>query len=92
MEQLDQAGEQGYKLISATYRWQGSYAAPIAILERDEAQREYAWFETTSKYPSTFDGFEENYAALSQRAKAGSPASEPKSRAGVLEIRSGPHR
>jgi len=44
MDQLDQAGEQGYKLISATYRWQGSYAAPVAILERDEAQREYAWF------------------------------------------------
>lgn len=55
VKQLNEAGEQRYKLISVVYRRQPKsastrreYFAPVAILKLDEVQYEYAWFETTS--------------------------------------------
>ena len=62
MERLNQAGAEGYQLISAT----GSY--PIfAIAKLDQIQHEYAWFETTSRFFFRKNDFEEKYAKLSKQ-------------------------
>ena len=65
VKQLNEAGEQGYKLISVVYRWQPKsasvrreYFVPVAILKLDDVQHEYAWFETTSNSVVTINGFE----------------------------------
>lgn len=42
-EQLNKAGEQGYRILSVTTGWN-----LIAIVKLDEAQYEYDWFETKS--------------------------------------------
>lgn len=51
-EQLNKAGEQGYKLTSVLDRWQryhNYYAAPIGILKLDDVLHEYTWFEMSGK-------------------------------------------
>jgi hypothetical protein len=70
-EQLNKAGEQGYKLTSAVYRWQSAgknaYVAPVGILKLDEVQHEFAWFKTASTSLVAIDGFEQKYRELSQQ-------------------------
>jgi len=73
-EQLNKAGEQGYKLTSAVYRWhlksastKTEYAVPVGILKLDEVQHEYAWFETASTSVFAITGFEQKYGELSKR-------------------------
>ncbi|HEX8284955.1 MAG TPA: hypothetical protein VF588_16455 [Pyrinomonadaceae bacterium] len=38
---LNEAGERGYRLLSVVNGWM-----PVAVVELDEAQHEYGWFET----------------------------------------------
>ena len=73
-EQLNKAGEEGYKLISVIYRWQRKstspkvpYAVPVAILKFDEVQHQYAFFETISNTVFTINGFEQRYRELSRQ-------------------------
>lgn len=56
VEQLNKAGAQGYRVISAT----SSY--PMALVKLGDVQYEYAWFETVEGR-----GFEGKYAELSKR-------------------------
>lgn len=72
VEQLNKAGEQGYKLLSVMSRSQRStgwsyYRAPVAILKLDSVQYEYASFITTSERIHTISDFEEQYEGLSKR-------------------------
>lgn len=74
VEELNKAGEQGYKLISVVYRWQPKsastrrqYFVPVAILKLDEVQYEYTWFETTSNSLVTIDGFAPKFDESSKR-------------------------
>ena len=74
IEQLNKAGEQGYKLTSVIYRWQRKSASakqedavPVGILKLDEVQHEYAWFETASSSVFAITGFEQKYRELSKR-------------------------
>lgn len=60
IEQLNKAGAQGYRLISATNSLSG-------IMKLDEAQYEYAWFATTSNLFFAKIGFEENYTPLAKQ-------------------------
>lgn len=69
-EQLNQAGEQRYKLTSAVYRWQRArnpQIVPVAILKLDEVKHEYAWFKTVSNSLTAIVGFEAQYRRLSQQ-------------------------
>ena len=71
-EQLNKAGEQGYRLLSVMYRWQrfsgfSYYRAPVAILKRDSVQHEYAWFKTNSRRAFDFGGFDQRYGELSKQ-------------------------
>jgi hypothetical protein len=59
--QLNKAGAQGYKLVSAM-RGPG-----IAIVKLDEVPYEYDWFETTSSFYFAREDFRQQYARLSQR-------------------------
>ena len=66
-EQLNKAGEQGYKLLSVMYRWHrlsalNGYRTPVAILKFDSVQHEYAWFKTKSE-----SGFDEKYKEQSDQ-------------------------
>ena len=72
LDQLNKAGEQGYKLLSVMYRSQrlsgwNYYRAPVAILKLDSVQHEYASFKTTSEHAHTVEGFEQQYEELSKR-------------------------
>ena len=71
VEQLNKAGEQGYRLKSAIYGWQRLsgryYGVPVAILQLDEGEYEYAWFETTSKLFFAIPGFEQKFAEQAKR-------------------------
>lgn len=74
IKQLNEAGEQRYKLISVVYRWQPKsastkhqYFVPVAILKLDEVQYEYAWFETTSDSLVTINGFASKFHESSKR-------------------------
>lgn len=60
IEQLNKAGQEGYRLRSVT----GAF--PIAIVELDEAPHEYAWFETTGPM-SVKEGFLGTYSRLSKQ-------------------------
>lgn len=62
VEQLNKAGAQGYRLLSVTSGWN-----PNGIVKLDEAQYEYAWFETTSNFFYSKSGFAEKYAELAKR-------------------------
>lgn len=71
VDQLNKSGEEGYRLRSATYGWQHLsgkyYSLPVGILQLDEAQCEYAWFEMTSKLFFAIPGFEQKYGEQSKR-------------------------
>lgn len=71
-EQLNKAGQEGYKLLSVMYRWRrlstlNGYRAPVAILKLDSVQHEYTWFKTKSKDYFTIDGFEQKYGEVSKQ-------------------------
>lgn len=72
IDQLNRAGEEGYRLKSAAHgfqRFAGSYySMPVAILQADETQFEYALFEATSRIYFFIPGFEPKYA---EQAKKG---------------------
>jgi hypothetical protein len=44
IEQLNKAGDQGYRLISSATSF------PLAVVKLDKGRYEYAWFETVSSY------------------------------------------
>jgi hypothetical protein len=71
IDQLNKSGEEGYRLRSATYGWQQLsgkyYGLPVGILQLDETQCEYAWFEMTSKLFFAISGFEQKYNEQSKR-------------------------
>lgn len=70
-EQLNKAGEQGYRFISVVYHWESAsgYRVPIAIVERDHVQHEFASFAVAGKlaFIITGTGFEQKYRELAQR-------------------------
>jgi hypothetical protein len=73
IEQLNNAGEQGYRLKSAIYGAQRAsaiyYALPVAILQLDEGQYQYAWFRTTSNLRFAISGYaRENQLVFEQGA------------------------
>jgi hypothetical protein len=72
VDQLNQHGEQGYRLKSVIYGWQKSdrknyFLRPAAILQLDETKYEYAWFKTTSYWYFGVDGFDEKYAEMAKQ-------------------------
>ncbi len=60
IERLNEAGQQGYRLVSTT----GSF--PVAIVKLDEVQYEYSWFQTSGAIFSK-DGFMGIYSQLSKQ-------------------------
>lgn len=58
LEQLNLAGSQGYKLMSAVNR----FSYPVAVVRFDEGKYEYAWFETVSHNFFSKEGFKEQFA------------------------------
>jgi hypothetical protein len=60
IEQLNRAGEHGYRLMS-------TIGGPIGMLKFDEARYEYAWFETYSEWFFAKTGFEEKYSEFSKQ-------------------------
>lgn len=70
-EQLNKAGEQCYRFISVVYHWESAsgYRVPIAIVERDDVQHEYASFAVAGQlaFIITGTGFEQKYRELAQR-------------------------
>ena len=71
--QLNQYGEQGYKLKSITFGWQKSdkknyFRRPVAILQLDEVRYEYTSFETRSTW---FWGIPAFYTAYAENARQG---------------------
>jgi hypothetical protein len=62
IEQLNNMGSQGYRLIFVTSGWN-----PNGVVKLDEVQYEYTWFETTSSFFFSKDGFEKKYAELSKQ-------------------------
>ena len=72
IDQLNRHGEEGYRLKSAVHgfqRFAGTYySMPVAILQADETQFEYALFEATSRIYFAIPGFEPKYA---EQAKKG---------------------
>ena len=74
VKKLNEAGKQGYKLLSVVYRWQPksasvrqTYFVPVAILKLDEVQHEYAWFQTTSNTVINIDGFASRFDKSSKQ-------------------------
>jgi hypothetical protein len=71
VDQLNKSSEDGYRLRSAIYGWQHLsgkyYGLPVGILQLDETQCEYAWFEMTSKLFFALPGFEQKYGDQSKR-------------------------
>lgn len=61
IEQLNEAGAQGYKLITAVYA-----GIPVAVVRLDEVQYEYAWFGTGSSLFEPLDSFTSIYGRLSK--------------------------
>lgn len=72
VEQLNQNSRDGYRLKAATYGWQRvsgeEYSVPVGILQSDESEFEYAWFEVASTFYFAIPGFEHEY---SEQAKKG---------------------
>jgi hypothetical protein len=72
IDQLNRHGAEGYRLKSAVHgfqRFAGTYySMPVAILQADETQFEYALFEATSRIYFAIPGFEPKYA---EQAKKG---------------------
>lgn len=72
VEQLNQNSLEGYRLKAATYGWQRvsgeEYSVPVGILQSDESEFEYAWFEVASTFYFAIPGFERKY---SEQAKKG---------------------
>ena len=73
LNQLNQHGEQGYKVKSVVYGWEKSnrktyFVRPVAILQLDETKYEYSWFQTKSYWYFGVNGFDEKYA---EQAKQG---------------------
>jgi hypothetical protein len=71
-EQLNKAGEQGYKLLSVMYSWHrlstlNGYRTPVAILKLDSVPHEYTWFKSKSPYYFTIPGFDEKYKEQSDQ-------------------------
>lgn len=70
--QLNQNSEGGYRLKTATYSWQrlsgDDYSIPVGILQSDESEFEYSWFEETTTFYFAIPGFERKYA---EQAKKG---------------------
>ena len=70
-EQLNKVGEQGFKFKSIVYHWESAsgYRVPIAIVERDDVQHEYASFGVAGQLALivTGTGFEQKYRELAQR-------------------------
>jgi hypothetical protein len=60
IEQLNKAGEQGYKLISSTQNG-------TALVKLSDQQYEYTWFLTSSRTFFGKDGFEHEYATLAKQ-------------------------
>jgi len=60
VEHLNEAGLQGYKLVSLT----GGF--PVAVVKLDKTQYEYAWFQTVGP-PSMKSGFESKYSQFAKR-------------------------
>jgi len=71
IDQLNRHGEEGYRLKSAIYRFQrfsGTYySMPVAILQSDETQFEYASFEATSRFYFAIPDFDPKYAEQSKK-------------------------
>lgn len=70
--QLNQHGEQGYKLKSITTGWQESdrknyFPRPVAILQLDEIKYEYSWFETKSYWFWGIGSFEPKYGEVARQ-------------------------
>jgi hypothetical protein len=61
-EQLNKAGAQGYRLVSAVYT-----GHPIALMELDRVQYEYEWFQTRNSNYAPLGGDEDKYAELAKR-------------------------
>src|SRR5262249_54756239 len=70
IDQLNLHSKEGYRLKSAVYgfqRFSGTYYnVPVAILESDETQFEYASFEATSRFYFVIPDFERKYAEESK--------------------------
>lgn len=62
IEQLNKAGEQGYKLMSVINR-----GFPVGLAKFDENQYEYAGFDTTTNLFFGLGGFEQIYAGWSRQ-------------------------
>lgn len=62
IEQLNKSGAQGFRAKLTNYG-----GMPIGILRTDEGQYEYDWFETTSEFAFTIEGFEAKYREASNR-------------------------
>src|SRR5262245_10847788 len=60
IEQLNKAGDQGYRLIALVYPL-------IGVVKLSNVQYEYTWFETSNGLPSITRGFDEKYAKLARR-------------------------
>ena len=60
IEQLNKAGDRGYRLMALVYPF-------IGVVKLSNVQYEYAWFETSSGLPSIASGFDEQYAKLARR-------------------------
>jgi len=72
LAQLNQQGEQGYRLKSITMGWQKSdrktyFKRPVAILQLDEIRYEYTWFETKSTWFWGIPAFDSAYAEEARR-------------------------
>ena len=65
-KQLNQAGEEGYRLVSVMNR-RRDYLTAVAILKLDNVPHEYAWFKLKSQSYFGYPGFEQEYGPLSQR-------------------------
>lgn len=61
-EQLNIAGKQGYRLTSVVNGWN-----PVGIVKLDEAQYEYASFETNSHLEFVKVGFEQQFSGLAMQ-------------------------
>jgi hypothetical protein len=60
IEEINKAGAQGYRLVTSVDRM-------VAILKPDEAQYEYAWFETASTLEHRKGGFLGTYTRLAKQ-------------------------
>lgn len=71
IDQLNQNSEGGYRLKTATYSWQrlsgDDYSIPVGILQSDESEFEYSWFEVTTTTYLGIPGFERRYAGEAKK-------------------------